>query len=287
MPMIVGYGRPRAVISGSVSAALRRVSSASSARTARTACRARTRPRAAATRGPRGPGTVSRNVIAPACATTTSRFEGSVMIAMSPVTPARIAASVPCPPSSSDGHERDDAARPSRRSRSPARAERPDRGQDRRDAALHVAGAAAVERAIADLAGPRIGRPGRRVARRDDVEVAGQDRSAGPPARPGPPDDHGQRRSAASPRRASRVGPDRSRVRRDRLDRETRGRQGLRGPRRDRLLGPGDARDPDERGAGRRRAGRGRSRRVRQPRRIGRVMQVGPPEPLIPISVAG
>ena len=49
------------------------------------------------------PGTSSRNVIAPACATTTSSSDGSGMIARSPVAPARIAASVPWPPSSSDG----------------------------------------------------------------------------------------------------------------------------------------------------------------------------------------
>ena len=54
MPMIVGYGRPSAVISGSVSAALRRGLVGLEARgPARTACRARRRPRAA--RGVGGP----------------------------------------------------------------------------------------------------------------------------------------------------------------------------------------------------------------------------------------
>ena len=49
------------------------------------------------------PGTASRNVMAPAWATITSRFDGSVMTHMSPAAPARMAASDPCPPSSSDG----------------------------------------------------------------------------------------------------------------------------------------------------------------------------------------
>jgi hypothetical protein len=57
-------------------------------------------------------------VIAPAWATTMSRSDGSVMIAASPVTPARIAASVPCPPSSSPGTNATTTS-PSRRSRSP------------------------------------------------------------------------------------------------------------------------------------------------------------------------
>ena len=130
------------------------------------------------------PGTVSRNVIAPAWATTMSRFDGSGMIARSPVTPARIAASVPWPPSSSDGTSATTSS-PSSRSRSPRAAERPDRRQDRGDAALHVAGAAAVQRAVADLAAPRIGRPRRRVAGRHDVEVARQDDP--PPAGPAEP----------------------------------------------------------------------------------------------------
>ena len=56
----------------------------------------------------------------------------------------------------------------------------------------------------------------------------------------------------------------------------------------------GDARDPDELaedlGGPSRVDGAGGALlqiRERHPRRIGRVMQVGPPEPLIPISVAG
>ena len=90
-------------MSGSVSSWFRRFSSAASARTSvcrlssadtpsvrRLACAAR-------------PGTVRRNVIAPAWATTTSSDDGSGITHRSPVTPARIAASVPCPPSSSLG----------------------------------------------------------------------------------------------------------------------------------------------------------------------------------------
>ena len=113
--------------------------------------------------------------MAPAWATTTSRFDGSVMIARSPVAPARIAASVPWPPSSSDGTSDDhqlavEAVEVARASPS-ARTAR----EDRRDPALHVARAAAVQRAVADLAAPRIGRPGRGIAGRDDIEMARQD----------------------------------------------------------------------------------------------------------------
>ena len=106
------------------------------------------------------------------------------MIARSPVAPARIAASVPWPPSSSDGTNATISS-PARRPRSPAETSAPDRRQDRRDAALHVAGAAPVDRAVADLAAPRVGRPGRRIAGRDHVEVARQDDPAPTgPARP-------------------------------------------------------------------------------------------------------
>ena len=60
----------------------------------------------------------------------------------------------------------------------------------------------------------------------------------------------------------------------------------------DGLLGPGDARDPDQRAQvgdaapSPSTASTARMAR-RQSRRIGRVMHVGPPEPLTPISVAG
>ena len=58
-------------------------------------------------------------MIAPAWAMTTSRPVGSVMTAMSPVAPARIAASMPWPPSSSDGTLATRIS-PSRRSSRPA-----------------------------------------------------------------------------------------------------------------------------------------------------------------------
>ena len=123
--MIVGYGSPSAVISGSVSASLRRVSSASSARASTHSLSSAETPSRRREAWAARPGTVSRNVIAPAWATTTSRSDGSVMIARSPVAPARIAASVPWPPSSSDG-TRATSSSPASRSRSPRGAERPD-----------------------------------------------------------------------------------------------------------------------------------------------------------------
>ena len=50
------------------------------------------------------------------------------------------------------------------------------------DAALHVAGAAAPELAVGDLGGERIEAPARRIARRHDVGMAGEDeiRRSGP-----------------------------------------------------------------------------------------------------------
>ncbi len=118
LPTIVGYGSPRTVISGSVSAALRAVSSASSARSSvyrlSSADTPSRRTEACAAR----PGTVSRNVSAPAWAITTSRPVGSVITAASPTIPARIAASIPWPPSSSDGTETASTS-PSNRSAAP------------------------------------------------------------------------------------------------------------------------------------------------------------------------
>ena len=157
------------------------------------------------------PGTVSRNVIAPAWATTTSRFDGSVMIARSPVDagPDRGERALPAVLLGRD--ERDDELAVEAVEVAGG-AERPDGGEDRRDAALHVAGAAAVQRAVADLAAPRIGRPGRRIAGRHDVEVARQDDP--PAARPaGPADDDRQRRPRHLLARPVGVGADRGRVR--------------------------------------------------------------------------
>ncbi len=163
------------------------------------------------------------------------------------------------------GHERDEelAAEPGR---GPGRDERPDRPEDRRDAALHVAGAASVQPPVADLAAPRIGGPGGGVAGRHDVDVAGQD---DPPAAGAahPADDdrqHGALGLLAGP---GRIGPDRGEVRERRLDRHPGRPEPLGQVGRDGLLAAGDARDPDDRpelvaegvrvdGAGR----RGRSR---------------------------
>ena len=66
------------------------------------------------------------------------------------------------------------------------RRERPHGTEDRGDAALHVARAAAVQAAVADLAGPRVGGPGRGSPGGHDVHVRRQDQppAAGRPARP-------------------------------------------------------------------------------------------------------
>ncbi len=93
--MIVGYGSPSAVISGSVSASLRRASSASSAATSVCRFASADTPSVRRLACAALPGTVSRNVMAPAWATTMSRPDGSVITARSPDAPARIAASVP------------------------------------------------------------------------------------------------------------------------------------------------------------------------------------------------
>src|SRR5688572_3980652 len=63
---------------------------------------------------------------------------------------------------------------------------RPDRAEDRGDAALHVTCPAAIHRAVADLAGPRVRGPGRGVAWWHDIEMPGQDHppSAGAPDSP-------------------------------------------------------------------------------------------------------
>ena len=185
MPMIVGYGRPRAVISGSVSAALRRVSSASRACASTNSLSSAETPSRRCEACAARPGTVSRNVIAPAWATTMSRSDGSVMIARSPVAPARIAASVPCPPSSSDGTSATSSS-PSSRSRSPAA---PSARTAARIAATPPFMSQAprpYRRAVADLAAPRIGGPGRGIAGRHDVEVARQDDRGAPPRRARP-----------------------------------------------------------------------------------------------------
>ena len=77
VPTIVGYGSPRSVISGSVSSAFRRASSASRARTRSARLSSADTPSRRVLACAARPGTVSRNVIAPACATTMSRPDGS------------------------------------------------------------------------------------------------------------------------------------------------------------------------------------------------------------------
>ena len=203
--------------------------------------------------------------MAPAWATTMSRFDGSGMIARSPVTPARIAASVPWPPSSSDGTSATISS-PGSSSEPAARAEGPDRPEDRGDAGLHVAGAAAVQPAITDVATPRIHGPGRRIARRHDVEMARQD---DPPtlAVAGPADHDRQRRTSHLLARPRVVTADGQRVRLDDLDGQAELPERVGRPGRDSLLRPGHRRDPDERLqvgdqpalVDRRRAGRGLS----------------------------
>ena len=180
------------------------------------------------------------------------------------------------------------------------RDERPQRREDRRHAALHVARAAAVEPAVADR-GRRTGRPssspGRRSARRRRGRRAGR-------ARPG-------RVPGSRPTTIGSVGPGHLRAREVGVARRRpAGSTAMRSTSRpasaierghevrDRLLRAGDARAADEGAPGRRsrarrprprpaRAARLGRRGRRHPRRIGRVRQVGPPEPLIPISVAG
>ena len=120
-----------------------------------------------------------------------------------------------------------------------------------------------------------------------------------PPGAAEPADDDRQRRPGHLLARPVGVGPDVGEVRRRSARPPARSSASTGADVRDRLLGAGDARDPDERArsstAARRRRrrppDRRRSRRPRRSvdgsRRIGRVRQVGPPEPLIPISVAG
>ena len=167
------------------------------------------------------------------------------------------------------------------------RCQRPDGGQDGRHAPLHVARAPAVQRTVADVAAPRIDRPRRGVARWHDVEVARQDESwSVAPA--GPPDDDRQRRPRHLLAGPVRVPADvRERGRHD-LDGEPQLAERRRGPGRDILLGAGHAPDPDQcPQVGDQPFAVHDRARAGQPRRIGRVMQVGPPEPLIPTSVAG
>ena len=79
----------------------------------------------------------------------------------------------------------------------PGPADRGDRREARRDRTLHVDGAAPDEPPLVDLGRERRMPPGRRIAGRDDVEVAVPGE---PRARPSP--------IASHDARAARVGPD-------------------------------------------------------------------------------
>jgi len=123
--------------------------------------------------------------------------------------------------------------------------ERPDGRDDRRHAAFHVAGAPAVQLAIADLGGPRVDMPGGGIAHRNDVEVTGEDDPA--TALPAGPAEHDrQRRAGHFPARPGRVGPERIVIRGDLVDDQAGSSQGVRCPCRSGLLRSGDAGDPDQ-----------------------------------------
>ena len=190
------------------------------------------------------PGTVSRKVIAPAWATTTSRPDGSVMTARSPVAPARIAASVPCPPSSSDGTSTTSSSPPSRW-RSPATS-------SARTAATIAATPPFMSQAPRPNSSPSRTSP----AHGSTVQVAGSpagttsrwpDRiSRRPPGRPARPMTTGSDvrgiswpGQAGSSRIATRVGG-------ELLDGQADAAQRRRRPDGHGLLRSGDARDPDQ-----------------------------------------
>ena len=184
--MIVGYGRPSAVISGSVSAALRRVSSASRARTRTHRLSSADTPSRRCEAWAARPGTVSRNVIAPAWAMTTSRLDGSVMIGQVAGHAGPDRREHPLAAVLLGRHERDEelAGQPIELAR---RGDRPDRAEDRGHAALHVAGAAAVQLAVADRRRPtgrRSRSPDRRAARRRRGPTSTTRRPPGRPTRP-------------------------------------------------------------------------------------------------------
>ncbi len=185
--------------------------------------------------------------MAPACATTTSRLDGSVITAIAPVAPARIAARVPWPPSSSDG-TKTTISSPSSPSRAPA-SRRP------RTAARIAAtppfmshAPRPYNRPSRTSRAPRIGRPGARIARGHDVEVTREDapsrRVVGTPR---PPDHDRQRRPRHLLARPIGVGPNGRRIRLDDLDVEADLAEGIRSPGHHRFLGARDAGDPDER----------------------------------------
>ena len=150
-----------------------------------------------------------------------------------------------------------------------------------------------MEHAVPQLRGPRVRDPRGRVTGRDDVHVANEEQP--PTARPPKPaDDDRQGAARHLLARPVRVGAGRRGVRREAFMLHTdvgeqRGNKVL-----DRLLRAGHAGDPDEVAKrSDRPVGVDPLRRAGvvpcpgHPRRIGRVRQVGPPEPLMPISAAG
>ena len=242
--MIVAYGRPWAVMSGSVSAALRAVSSASSARTSTCSLSSADTPSRRTDACAARPGTVSLNVIAPGvgdddleagrlgddrhvarragadrgehalAAVLLGRHAGDENLALEPVLEARVA----------DGA---------------------DRRQDRRDPALHVAGAAAVQPVAVDRRRPRVLRPRREIADRHDVDVP--DEHDPPPAGPASrPRTIGSRSRGISSPGQSGSSRTAAGIRLEPLDAAADLGEQRRHAVLDRALVAGDARDPDD-----------------------------------------
>ena len=199
------------------------------------------------------PGTVSRKVIAPAWATTTSR--------LGRLGDDREVAGRPGPdrreralPAVLLGRHEDDEELAVEAVEVAGGAERPDGRQDRGDAALHVAGAAAEEPRRRGSRRPT-GRPSRWPGRRrHDVEVTRQDEAArgagawrpGPPRPARPMTTGSDVRGISSPGQSGSARTASGSAAISSTARPT-SRSAVRRPGRDGLLGSGDARDPDER----------------------------------------
>ena len=201
MPTIVGYGSPMAVIRGSVSAALRPASSASSACTS--ACRfasadTPSRPAARVGRAP-GHGQPERDRAGVGDDDVEARGLGDDREVARRPGPDRRQGALPAV--LLRRHERHHELAGERVERARV-AQGADRAQDRGHAALHVAGAAPEQAAVADLGRPRVDRPRRGIAGRHDVHVARQHQPA-PARRPDAAEHDRERSSAAPPRPAS------------------------------------------------------------------------------------
>ena len=245
VPTIVGYGRPSAVISGSVSSPLRHASSASSARTM--VCRLSSAE------------TPSRRLLAWAARPGHGQPErdragvGDDDVEHRRLRDDRHVARRPRADRGErplaavllGGHQRDDQL-PGQRRELPARPERPHGGEDRRDAALHVVRAAPVQLAVADLRSPRVRRPRREIARGHDVGVAAEhEPRAARPARAA--HDDRQRLARDLLARPRRVVADVGGVGVEHLHHEAGGLEPVREHGRELVLAPGGARDADER----------------------------------------